>query len=764
MNLPATTWLGSRRRRSEAHGLRVHASDLLELRLGRPGLLTVGIAMGIFAVSGVLEALNPGNYWLVFEDVSCGVVPVFAAAAVFLAALHGEPRYRRFRISLATSLALTAFGQVMAIVPDITHRSLGPLAALSDVSYVVGALIGTVTLIVSLYGRLQRDARRAVLLDGVLIMTAGMTFVFANWLHQSFLPGYQVTYLLADPGPNLFVPMVSTLFFASAGVGVVAALALRIEPARRGVWPVVLGIVLLGLAWEGWIGRFLAGTPDGIEPMDFIFPAGMLATAYGGVTWTVRQGGGELYDRLAKRIADWLPMAAIVGCAFLDVMPRTRPFEVDPIAVGTCVVVMLTVGRQSLLQGRARDASERLKTEISERAATTVSLARLEAAPTVEETAQRICSEALRIDGIDRVVVYVFSPTGVMPLAEGGPRSRPVEIGEILPETPGLELQEHAAFGLWLESWADRTPRHEFDSAVIASGLRAEALAPLVWNDETIGVISMGATTQVNASRLADRLATLTEFSVMSAAVLGPALSEMWQRDMIRAEIENVIATRAFHPVFQPIVDLITGEHVGFEALTRFDDGTRPDLRFLAADKVGMMERLETACLHEQVKEARGLPAGSFLTLNVSPVLAIQLTPLVEVLDEADRPCVLEVTEHVEIEDYEPLLAALDQVRARARLAVDDAGAGYAGLRHILELRPQFVKLDISLVRNVDTDPARQAMVTGMAHFADIVGCDMIAEGIETANEHNALRLLGVKYGQGYKLARPQPIAYWVAK
>jgi predicted signal transduction protein with EAL and GGDEF domain len=103
-------------------------------------------------------------------------------------------------------------------------------------------------------------------------------------------------------------------------------------------------------------------------------------------------------------------------------------------------------------------------------------------------------------------------------------------------------------------------------------------------------------------------------------------------------------------------------------------------------------------------------------------------------------------------------MAALDQVRDRARLAVDDAGAGYAGLRHILELRPHFVKLDISLVRNVDNDPARQAMVIGMAHFATYVGCDLIAEGVETANELTTLKLLGVPFGQGYLLGRPAPV------
>jgi EAL domain-containing protein (putative c-di-GMP-specific phosphodiesterase class I) len=106
-------------------------------------------------------------------------------------------------------------------------------------------------------------------------------------------------------------------------------------------------------------------------------------------------------------------------------------------------------------------------------------------------------------------------------------------------------------------------------------------------------------------------------------------------------------------------------------------------------------------------------------------------------------------------------MAALDQVRSVAMLAVDDAGAGYAGLRHILELRPQYVKLDISLVRNIDSDPARQAMVTGMCRFAESVGCALIAEGIETENELTTLKLLKVEYGQGYYLAKPAPISAW---
>jgi EAL domain-containing protein (putative c-di-GMP-specific phosphodiesterase class I) len=730
----------------------------------RPGLATVTIGFLVAAVAAAMELINVGNCWLFFEDVSCGVAPTVAAIAIALAAVRGPLKHRPLRFALAFAMSMTAAGQLIADIPDLVHRSLGPLGALSDVCYVLGASLGVITLMVALYRQLEGEARRTVALDGLLITAAAMTFVMANWLHQSFLPDSQVGTLFADPTANLVVPLASAFFFASSAAVVVAALSLRVEPSRRGVWAVTAGIVLLALAWEGWIGRFLAGRPDAIEPMDFIFPAGSLAVAYGAVTWSLARGGGARYERVARATSDWLPIAAIVGCAILDVMPRSRPLQVDPIAVGTCVVVLLAVVRLRVLQGRERVASERLTTEMSERAATTVSLARLEAAPTIEETAQRVCAEALHIDGIDTVVLYGFSPAGVVPIAQGGSVCHPVTVGETIHDSYGHELREHADFGLWLEMWTGRVPRDDFDRATLASGLRAEALAPIFWNDAPIGLVSMGATSEPHARRLSDRLATLTEFSVMSAAVLGPMLSERWQRDTLRAEVRNVIATRAFTPVFQPIVHLTSRKFVGYEALTRFDDGTRPDLRFLAADKVGMMVGLETACLNVQIEQARRLPQGAFVSLNVSPALAIGLMPLLDVVAGADRPVVLEITEHAEIEDYSKLMAALAQVRSHAMLAVDDAGAGYAGLHHILELQPQWVKLDISLVRNVDIDPARQAMVTGMAHFAAGVGCALIAEGIETENELTALKLLNVEYGQGFYLAKPAPIEAWVER
>lgn len=108
------------------------------------------------------------------------------------------------------------------------------------------------------------------------------------------------------------------------------------------------------------------------------------------------------------------------------------------------------------------------------------------------------------------------------------------------------------------------------------------------------------------------------------------------------------------------------------------------------------------------------------------------------------------------IEDYEALRRAIATLGPTIRLAVDDAGAGYASFRHILELTPDYVKVDIGLVRNVDTEPARQALIAGMGYFAVKRGIHLIAEGIETRKELDALRALAVPFEQGFLLGRPR--------
>ena len=123
----------------------------------------------------------------------------------------------------------------------------------------------------------------------------------------------------------------------------------------------------------------------------------------------------------------------------------------------------------------------------------------------------------------------------------------------------------------------------------------------------------------------------------------------------------------------------------------------------------------------------------------------------------------LEVTEHEVIEDYDAVREAIRSLGKDIRLAVDDAGAGVANFGHIIDLRPDFVKLDISLVRRVNANLGRQAMVVGMRHFSRTAGCRLIAEGIETEDEARTLRALGVEFGQGYLYGHPGPAADWTA-
>jgi EAL domain-containing protein (putative c-di-GMP-specific phosphodiesterase class I) len=120
---------------------------------------------------------------------------------------------------------------------------------------------------------------------------------------------------------------------------------------------------------------------------------------------------------------------------------------------------------------------------------------------------------------------------------------------------------------------------------------------------------------------------------------------------------------------------------------------------------------------------------------------------------------VLEMTEHAVVEDYDALQAALAQLRRFGiRVAVDDAGAGFASLRHILSLVPEFIKLDRSLTSGIDSDLPKRALARGLISFAQEIGTSVIGEGVETASELEALRELGVGFAQGYYLGRPVPL------
>src|SRR5262249_3612742 len=161
------------------------------------------------------------------------------------------------------------------------------------------------------------------------------------------------------------------------------------------------------------------------------------------------------------------------------------------------------------------------------------------------------------------------------------------------------------------------------------------------------------------------------------------------------------------------------------------DDGTPPELRFKETGGMDLAVRLEHATFSAALRAATELPAGVFVRVNASPALLLERETIALEARDAARPLVLELTEREPVDDYAARARVLDGF-GNVRLAVAHAGAGYASLRHILALRPAFIKLDITWVRDIENDTACQALVVGIKHFATLTNCRIIAEGTET--------------------------------
>src|SRR3954471_18887379 len=224
--------------------------------------------------------------------------------------------------------------------------------------------------------------------------------------------------------------------------------------------------------------------------------------------------------------------------------------------------------------------------------------------------------------------------------------------------------------------------------------------------------------------------------------------------------IERVLAEPGHvRPAFQPIVDLERGVAIGYEMLAGFDaEIDAPPPAWLAeADRRGLATRLEATLVESGLAALDWVPDNCFLTINVSP-RALGSPELAAVLAsrESLEGVVIEVTEQVVVEDYIHFDYVLRSLRAAgAAIAVDDAGAGYASLQHIVALRPQFVKLDRWLVANLDEDEAKLAVIEALGTFCSRIDAWMVAEGIERREEVAALQRLRVPLGQGFWLGKP---------
>jgi EAL domain-containing protein (putative c-di-GMP-specific phosphodiesterase class I) len=232
-----------------------------------------------------------------------------------------------------------------------------------------------------------------------------------------------------------------------------------------------------------------------------------------------------------------------------------------------------------------------------------------------------------------------------------------------------------------------------------------------------------------------------------------------------RDALAHLIAGDGLTMVVQPIVDIRSGSMHAYEALARFglqrNDGS--PLHWLSlAQELGLRGALERACLRKALELLAERPPGTSLSVNLSaPVLLeAQTMAMLEAAgdDQADglAGLIIEITEETLVHGELQLLSAIAPLRARgARLAVDDMGAGYSGLRQITAVRPSYLKLDRSLVSSIHEDGERAALLGALAGYAQQVGSLLVAEGVETEAELRAVRELGVPLVQGYYFGRP---------
>jgi EAL domain-containing protein (putative c-di-GMP-specific phosphodiesterase class I) len=229
-----------------------------------------------------------------------------------------------------------------------------------------------------------------------------------------------------------------------------------------------------------------------------------------------------------------------------------------------------------------------------------------------------------------------------------------------------------------------------------------------------------------------------------------------------RRRVESLPADGSIRVVFQPIVDLATTKVIGYEALARFpgDSSVSPRTWFAEAAEVGLLLEIEMTAIRAALAHLERLPKDAFISVNVSPETAGS-EELREVLASVDPSrVVLEITENAAAGDYEEVSEAVGALRAiGVRIALDDTGSGTVSFNSLFDVHADIIKIDIDVTHGIASDPMKEAMASALKALADRLGAMSLAEGIETAEELNLLRGVGVQAGQGYFFGRPEPVA-----
>jgi EAL domain-containing protein (putative c-di-GMP-specific phosphodiesterase class I)/CheY-like chemotaxis protein len=407
----------------------------------------------------------------------------------------------------------------------------------------------------------------------------------------------------------------------------------------------------------------------------------------------------------------------------------SKPFPYDEIAARLRSQMQLSARWAATVHG------------LEDRATVVADLAGLGADLNPAVLSRRICERISRAHGGAGVAVFSWLDRSGEPLllasSGGGP--------DVFADA-GAMLSLRGQVGPWIEYPAEAAGGNSIPGWVVC--------CPLQRRQTTVGLLVIEGGNRAQEEMLAAGM----DYAPTVALLLGQALSDSHRTRETRAMVERTLRQGAFEPVFQPIVDLGTGEVLGYEALTRLASGD-PIVRLLAeATEAGIRAQTEISLLSAALRDARSL-RGAWVSLNVSPSVVVDhAEELASLIDQSECQVVIELTENERIEDYATVRRALSELGERVKVSVDDTGAGYASLRHVIDLHPHYLKLDRSWISGLDQDQTRQALVAGMVAFCRHTDTEMIAEGVETESELATLRALDVRLAQGYLLGRPAPL------
>jgi PAS domain S-box-containing protein len=325
---------------------------------------------------------------------------------------------------------------------------------------------------------------------------------------------------------------------------------------------------LYGYTPEEIVGRYAGVVDSGRQPPGF-FDA-IWAAVDAGRTWT-----GTIVNR--RKDGSLLELEAVISGVRDDHGRLISYMQADR-----------DVTRERQLQSALeRDAREREMIEAS--------LAQINSADTPEAIAATACGELVRLPGVDSAWAIGIGEAHGRVLASAGRLGQALMAGSLVPVTRALQLRDRAKTGPWSETWLARPDDGAYGQAISAAGLHSAVYAPLAGPRGVIGVLGLGVHDAREAEHLIERLPALTTFGSIVGALVAPGIEARHRDDDARAGIQEILDGVAFTPFFQPIVAFHTGDVVGYEALSRFGNGSAPDVVFRTANRAGLGPELELA-------------------------------------------------------------------------------------------------------------------------------------------------------------------------